>query len=75
MKIDITIEFYHKTATYVSKITGCKTPINIKSVYIDVDRDYAGFVKCAPVKQRCLCLITSDKGNQYELSELEFKPQ
>lgn len=29
---DITIEFYHKKAIYVSRITGCQTVIDIKKV-------------------------------------------
>lgn len=57
---DITVEFYHKTAVYKSKITGAEVPINIKKVeryeYKSPGRDFT--------------LVTSDRGVTYHLELL-----
>lgn len=58
-KEDITIEFYHKTAVYNSKITGAKVLIDIKKAYkIKIHRGLYQTV------------IISDKGVHYALEEL-----
>lgn len=56
---DITLEFYHKTAIYNSRITGAKVPINIHRV-----------VKIHVRKDHYKTVIISDKGNHYTLEEL-----
>lgn len=58
---DITIEFYHKKAIYVSEITGCQTVINIKKVYSHPDT-FGGFNN----------LIISTNGVEYWEQELIF---
>lgn len=56
---DITIEFYHKTAIYKSRITGHEVPIDIKRV-----------VKIKVRKDLYQTVIVSTKGNHYALEEL-----
>lgn len=56
---DITIEFYHKTAVYKSRITGYETPIDIKQV-----------VKIRIREGVYQTVIVSTKGNHYALEEL-----
>lgn len=58
-KEDITIEFYHKTAVYCSKITGGKTLIDIARVWKIKIR--SGLYQT---------VIISDKGVHYALEEL-----
>jgi hypothetical protein len=60
-RTDVTVEFYHKTAIYNSRITGAKVPINIKSVESIVTGEGKHFI-----------IITSDKGNTYRDDELTF---
>lgn len=56
---DITIEFYHKTAVYNSKITSARVPIDIKQV-----------VKIKIRKDIYQIVVVSTKGNHYALEEL-----
>lgn len=59
-RIDITVEFYHKTAIYNSPITGAKVPINIKTVESISRRGKSWIV------------VRSDKDNNYLVDELTF---
>lgn len=56
---EITIEFYHKTAVYKSRITGARVPIVIKEVW-----------KCRVRAGLYQTVIISDHGNHYALEEL-----
>ena len=67
MKIDITLEFYHKRAKYVSRITKGTTEIGIKKVEVSIEN-----ISLLGNTKYCHCIITSDKGIEYNLEELIF---
>lgn len=67
MKIDITLEFYHKNATYKSIITGGLTKISIKKVEVNISN-----TSILSGSKYCHCIITSDKGIEYNLESLTF---
>lgn len=72
MKVDITIEFYRKSAIYLSPITKHKTPIDIKQVYVETGFSYPDAYQNHINRMYCKVTIISTKDVVYSLNDLLF---